>query len=172
MGGRCGRCPQTRVTCCQKGGSGRMAAAMSSVSSLRVAGGVYSSRRSAGITGNKAGLKFNKGSAVVTMRKKDIHPEWFEESEVMFCGGTREQYVVDIWSGNHPFFTGNSNVMVVDEGQVNRFSKRYAGLGSLTDLSNLSQAELSPEEIAEARKAAKLELEKLKGPKGKGKGRK
>merc|ERR1711976_395285 len=160
MGGRCGRCPQTRVTRCQKGGSGRMAAAMSSVSSLRVAGGMYSSRRSAGITGNKAGLKFNKGSAVVTMRKKDIHPEWFEESkvicngeEVMFCGDTREQYVVDIWSGNHPFFTGNSNVMVVDEGQVNRFSKRYAGLGSLTDLSNLSQASCRPRRL---RKLARL----------------
>ena len=26
--------------------------------------------------------QFNKGSAVVTMRKKDIHPEWFQESKV------------------------------------------------------------------------------------------
>ena len=126
--------------------------------------------------------QFNKGSAVVTMRKKDIHPEWFQESkvndhalllipkqqhdcymaymimedkdlqikentdgalqltfawsyrslfqvicngeEVMTLGGTREEYVVDIWSGNHPFFQGNTSAMVVDEGRVNRFARR------------------------------------------------
>ena len=38
-------------------------------------------------------------------------PEWFEEAkvfcngeEVMTVGGTQAEYVVDIWSGNHPFF--------------------------------------------------------------------
>merc|ERR1712137_1526686 len=144
----------------------------------RLSGGIYTSRRSAGIAGNQNGLKFNKGSAVVTMRKKDMHPEWFQGSkvicngeEVMTLGGTREQYVVDIWSGNHPFFQGNTNTMVVDEGRVNRFSRRYEGLGSLSDLSVLTQAQLSPEEIAEARKAAKMEMEKLK-PQKKGKGKK
>lgn len=44
--------------------------------------------------------------------------------EVLQLGGVKSEYVVDIWSGNHPFFQGNTNVMVVDEGRVNRFSRR------------------------------------------------
>ena len=44
--------------------------------------------------------------------------------EVMTCGGVKAEYVVDIWSGNHPFFQGNTNTVVVDEGRVNRFARR------------------------------------------------
>eukprot|EP00192_Tetraselmis_astigmatica_P014980 CAMPEP_0117663922 /NCGR_PEP_ID=MMETSP0804-20121206/8894_1 /TAXON_ID=1074897 /ORGANISM="Tetraselmis astigmatica, Strain CCMP880" /LENGTH=152 /DNA_ID=CAMNT_0005471019 /DNA_START=209 /DNA_END=667 /DNA_ORIENTATION=- len=152
------------------------------MTSLRLGAGVYSSRRSNGLAGNQTGLKFNKGSATVTMRKKDLHPAWFENSrvicngeEVMTCGGTREEYVVDIWSGNHPFFQGNTSAMVVDEGRVNRFSRRYEGLGSLTDMSSMNKKQLSPEEAQEARRQAKISLQELtskKGGKGKGKGKK
>lgn len=49
---------------------------------------------------------------------------------------------------------------------------RYEGLGSLSDMSSLNSKKLSPEEAAEARKAAKIEMEKLskkKPVKGKGK---
>eukprot|EP00193_Tetraselmis_chui_P018618 CAMPEP_0177771830 /NCGR_PEP_ID=MMETSP0491_2-20121128/11850_1 /TAXON_ID=63592 /ORGANISM="Tetraselmis chuii, Strain PLY429" /LENGTH=147 /DNA_ID=CAMNT_0019289503 /DNA_START=127 /DNA_END=570 /DNA_ORIENTATION=+ len=140
---------------------------------------VYSARRSAGIAGNQSGLQFNKGSAVVTMRKKDIHPQWHEQAkvicngeEVLQLGGVKDTYVVDIWSGNHPFFQGNTNVMVVDEGRVNRFSRRYEGLGSLSDMSKMNSKKLTPEEAQEARKQAKMEMEKLvkkKPVKGKGK---
>merc|ERR1711998_610486 len=75
-----------------------------------------------------------------------IHPKFFPEAQV-FCGeeivmtvgGTREKYVVDIWSGNHPFFQGAGNVVVVDEGQVNRFKKRFAGLENLSTIQTISQ---------------------------------
>jgi len=56
-----------------------------------------------------------------------VHPEFFEEApvicngvEVMRVGGTKPQYNVDIYSGNHPFYLGNRSTMIVDEGQLNR----------------------------------------------------
>lgn len=57
--------------------------------------------------------------------------------EVLVTSGTKEKYTVDIWSGNHPFFKGSSNVTLVDEGSVNRFKRRYAGLDSLSDVSKI-----------------------------------
>ena len=52
-------------------------------------------------------------------------------------------------------------------------SGRYEGLGTLSDLSKLkANANLTPEEIAQARKEAKMEMEKLKPQKAKGKGKK
>ncbi|CAG9462959.1 unnamed protein product [Pedinophyceae sp. YPF-701] len=76
--------------------------------------------------------------AAVCMAKPDIHPEFYEEAkvfcngeEVMSLGGTKPEYVVDLWSGNHPFFQGATNTVVVDEGRVNRFNRRFAGLDSL-----------------------------------------
>ena len=56
--------------------------------------------------------------------------------------GTQEKYTVDIWSGNHPFFKGASNTVVVDEGSVNRFKRRYAGLDSLSDTNRIKTGEL------------------------------
>lgn len=42
--------------------------------------------------------------------------------EVMRVGGTKPQYNVDIYSGNHPFYLGNRSSMIVDEGQLNRWA--------------------------------------------------
>ena len=56
---------------------------------------------------------------------------------MLVTSGTKEKYTVDIWSGNHPFFKGSSNVTLVDEGSVNRFKRRYAGLDSLSDVSKI-----------------------------------
>ncbi len=39
--------------------------------------------------------------------------------EVMTVGGTKPEYAVDIYSGNHPFYQGNTSNMVMDEGQLN-----------------------------------------------------
>jgi large subunit ribosomal protein L31 len=51
------------------------------------------------------------GATAATMRKKDIHPEWYSEAkvfcngvEVMTVGGTKQEYNVDVYSGNHPFY--------------------------------------------------------------------
>lgn len=62
--------------------------------------------------------------------KKEIHPEWYPEAEVivngevvMRVGSTKPQLNVEIWSGTHPFYTGQQR-LVDTEGQVERFLKR------------------------------------------------
>jgi len=46
------------------------------------------------------------------MPKKGIHPDYFKSKiicdgkVVLEVGMTKEELVVDIWSGNHPFYTG------------------------------------------------------------------
>ena len=61
---------------------------------------------------------------------KDIHPEWYPEAEVvcdgevvMTIGATQPRIVVDVWSGTHPFYTGEAR-MLDTEGQVDRFMRR------------------------------------------------
>ena len=46
--------------------------------------------------------------------------------EVMSCGGTKPEYIVDVWSGNHPFYQGNKTSVVIEDGRVNRFNKARA----------------------------------------------
>jgi large subunit ribosomal protein L31 len=65
------------------------------------------------------------------MPKKEIHPKWFEESQV-YCDGqlimttssTRVRLNVDVWSGNHPFYTGSLQILDT-AGRVERFMKKY-----------------------------------------------
>jgi large subunit ribosomal protein L31 len=66
------------------------------------------------------------------MPKKDIHPNWFEETKVycdgelvMTLGSTKPELNVDVWSGNHPFFTGKQRILD-SEGRVERFLKKYS----------------------------------------------
>lgn len=73
--------------------------------------------------------------AVVAMAKPGLHPEWHDDApvlcngvEVMRIGGTKDQYKVDIYSGNHPFYQGNKNFVKVDNGQLVKFKKRFAEL--------------------------------------------
>jgi large subunit ribosomal protein L31 len=42
----------------------------------------------------------------------------------MTVGSTRPELNVDIWSGNHPFYTG-STTMLDMEGRVEKFMKKY-----------------------------------------------
>lgn len=64
------------------------------------------------------------------MAKKDLHPQWF--STKIFCdgkvilevGGTKPELQVDIWSGNHPFYTGSQKI-IDTEGRVEKFEKKY-----------------------------------------------
>ncbi|GBF96482.1 50S ribosomal protein chloroplastic [Raphidocelis subcapitata] len=99
-----------------------------------------------------------RGVTGATMRKQGIHPEWFPEAkvfcngvEVMTVGGTKESYNVDIYSGNHPFYSGNGNIIVVDEGQLNKFKKRFAGLEELSQVSaSASGGPASKEDVKKA----------------------
>ena len=65
------------------------------------------------------------------MSKKEIHPKWYPKSivycdgkKIMTIGSTKEELHVDIWSGNHPFFTGSQKI-IDTEGRVERFMKKY-----------------------------------------------
>jgi large subunit ribosomal protein L31 len=65
------------------------------------------------------------------MAKKSIHPEWFPNTKVycdgqlvMIVGSTKPELNVDIWSGNHPFYTGSQRIIDA-EGRVERFIKKY-----------------------------------------------
>jgi large subunit ribosomal protein L31 len=65
------------------------------------------------------------------MAKPGIHPEWHPEAQV-FCdgevvmtvGSTQPKLTVDIWSGNHPFYTGTQKI-IDTEGRVERFKRKY-----------------------------------------------
>ena len=46
----------------------------------------------------------------------------------MTTGSTHPELHVDVWSGNHPFFTGTQKILDT-EGRVDRFMKKY-GMGS------------------------------------------
>ena len=65
------------------------------------------------------------------MPKKDIHPKWFPDAKVicngevvMTTGSTQPEIHVDVWSGNHPFFTGTQKILDT-EGRVDRFMRKY-----------------------------------------------
>jgi large subunit ribosomal protein L31 len=62
--------------------------------------------------------------------KEGIHPEWYPEAKVicngevvMMVGATKPELHVEIYSGNHPFYTGQQR-LVDTEGQVERFMRR------------------------------------------------
>ena len=68
---------------------------------------------------------------IFTMPKSDIHPEWYPEAKVycngevvMTVGATKPEMSVDVWSGNHPFYTGNQKI-IDTEGRVERFLRKY-----------------------------------------------
>jgi large subunit ribosomal protein L31 len=62
--------------------------------------------------------------------KKDIHPK--VQPCKIICDGevvletlsTKSEIHVDVWSGNHPFFTGQQR-FIDTEGRVEKFQKRF-----------------------------------------------
>lgn len=64
------------------------------------------------------------------MAKKGLHPQWHKTKifcdgkHVLTIGTTKEEITVDIWSGNHPFYTGSQKI-VDTEGRVDRFQRKY-----------------------------------------------
>ena len=62
--------------------------------------------------------------------KKDIHPEYFPEAQVICAcgntwttGSTKSEIHTDVCSACHPFFTGEQRI-VDSEGHVERFIRR------------------------------------------------
>jgi len=65
------------------------------------------------------------------MPRKGIHPEWYPDAKVicngevvMTVGSTQPEIQVDVWSGNHPFYTGTQKI-IDTEGRVDRFLRKY-----------------------------------------------
>ena len=75
------------------------------------------------------------------MKPKDIHPQFYEDARVycngelvMTTGGTKKEYVVDVWSGNHPFYLGNRSAVLVDADQVEKFRKKFGELSQIMEI--------------------------------------
>jgi len=96
------------------------------------------------------------------MPKAEIHPTWYPDAKVicngevvMTTGSTSPELHVDVWSGNHPFYTGTQKILDT-EGRVDRFMRKY-GMGAADSLSNASakqepkiEAETEAPAVAEA----------------------
>ncbi|PON54935.1 Ribosomal protein [Parasponia andersonii] len=91
----------------------------------------HSPKRVSGVRNNRA---------VVTCRK-EIHPQFYEDAKVycngelvMTTGGTQKEYVVDVWSGNHPFYLGSRSALLIDDDQVEKFRKKYSDLTEIMEI--------------------------------------
>jgi len=94
------------------------------------------------------------------MPKPDIHPTWYPDAKVicngevvMTTGSTQPEIHVDVWSGNHPFYTGTQKILDT-EGRVDRFMRKY-GMGGADGATAAKKA--SPAPAAEAPEAVSAE---------------
>ncbi len=64
------------------------------------------------------------------MAKKDLHPKWLKTkiycdgNLILEVGGTKPEIKVDVWSGNHPFYTGLQKNLDI-EGRIQKFERKY-----------------------------------------------
>lgn len=80
------------------------------------------------------------------MPKADIHPKWYPEAkvfcngqEVMTVGSTKPELNIDVWSGNHPFYTGTQKI-IDTEGRVERFLRKY-GMSTEAETTDSTESE-------------------------------
>jgi large subunit ribosomal protein L31 len=80
------------------------------------------------------------------MAKSDIHPKWYPEAKVycngevvMTVGSTKPELHVDVWSGNHPYYTGTQKILDT-EGRVERFLRKYGMTDSQQSQGNASKS--------------------------------
>lgn len=86
--------------------------------------------------------------------KKDIHPTWYpnakvlvEGEEVMTIGATVPEIRVEIWSGTHPFYTGQQR-LIDTEGQVDRFMRRLQKRDSMKKQVETAQEQAKPTNLS------------------------
>ena len=65
--------------------------------------------------------------------KSETHPTWFPECKVFYrgqhvmtVGATVPELNVEVWSGSHPFYTGQKT-FIDTAGRVERFQRKFAG---------------------------------------------
>ncbi len=80
-----------------------------------------------------AKVRYTSGLSKEPLMKKELHPKWYADCKVNFrgqtvmtVGATVPEMNVEIWSGSHPFFTGQKT-FVDALGRVERFQKKFAG---------------------------------------------
>jgi large subunit ribosomal protein L31 len=62
--------------------------------------------------------------------KKGIHPEYHQAKvicngeELYTVGSTKPELRVEVWSGNHPFYTGQQKSTAA-RGRIDQFNKKY-----------------------------------------------
>lgn len=99
------------------------------------------------------------------MPKADIHPTWYPDAKVicngeviMTTGSTHPELHVDVWSGNHPFYTGTQKILDT-EGRVDRFMRKYgmASPEAAADADSVPAAEAVPADKAVPAAGEKVE---------------
>lgn len=75
--------------------------------------------------------------------------------EVMTVGGTQSNYNVDVYSGNHPFYQGATSMIIAEDGQMNKFTKKFEGLGDLGEVPVLAGGPAVAEDPKKAAKGGK-----------------
>ena len=97
------------------------------------------------------------------MPKSEIHPKWYPDAKVicngevvMTTGSTKPELHVDVWSGNHPFFTGTQKILDT-EGRVDRFMKKY-GMGSTDSTMSKDKKEKKDSEKQNFQKLSKISI--------------
>ena len=98
------------------------------------------------------------------MPKADIHPTWYPDAKVicngevvMTTGSTHPEIHVDVWSGNHPFYTGTQKILDT-EGRVDRFMRKY-GMAGAADATADSKPAAKAEAAEPAAEPAKEAVE-------------
>ncbi len=98
------------------------------------------------------------------MAKAEIHPTWYPDAKVicngevvMTTGSTQPEIHVDVWSGNHPFYTGTQKILDT-EGRVDRFMRKY-GMGGADSATAGAQKSKPAEKAAAASVAAGADAE-------------
>jgi len=76
--------------------------------------------------------------------KNGIHPKWYKNTKVivngevvMNVGSTLDEIHVEVWSGNHPFYTGNMAYIDIDN-RVQKYLDRSTQ-ASISKSNNLSK---------------------------------
>ncbi len=98
------------------------------------------------------------------MPKAEIHPTWYPDAKVicngevvMTTGSTQPEIHVDVWSGNHPFYTGTQKILDT-EGRVDRFMRKY-GMGGADATAEAKPAKAAKADSKAAEPAAAAEAE-------------
>lgn len=85
--------------------------------------------------------------------KPEIHPEWYPDAKVihngeviMMIGATQPEIIVDVWSGTHPFYTGQQR-MLDTEGQVDRFMRRLERRSEIDEEAQTKKTKRDPRKM-------------------------